>query len=77
MNLLDFNDCMGSILPIEFVAKRMRVTPETIRRWRRVGRQNPFTREMIRAQMTWMPNGGWGMTQAQFDRFIEELNQKP
>jgi hypothetical protein len=64
------------IMPIDVFAKHARVAPQTIRRWNREGRINPFTSERIRCSLTALPSGGWGITERQYDEFIKALNER-
>ena len=62
---------------LRLVARQMKVTTESVYTWRSIGRQNPFTREQIYCDFTRLPSGEWGVTQAQLDAFIQQLNEKP
>lgn len=64
-------------VPLARIAKMLDRSVSTVWKWRKIGRKNPHTDERVFPEFTWLPTGQWGMTQQQFDTFIELLNEKP
>lgn len=59
-------------------AKMIGATKDTMYRWMTRGVKHPIfpDRDRIYLKLTRMP-GGWGLTRADYDKFISELNPKP
>jgi excisionase family DNA binding protein len=51
------------LLTVQEVAKRLRLNPETVRRWLRSGKLNG---------QVWSDRAGWRITEAEVMRFLRE-----